>query len=242
MELTGKTALVTGAARRVGRVIALELAGRGVTIALHHHQSIEQAGETAAEIKAKGVDVATFGADLTDPAEVDHLARDVMERFGGVDILVHSAAIFLRTPMGQVKPADWDRLFALNVRAPFLLTQALTPTLKDRRGHVVMITDVGGVMPWTGYLPYGASKAGLIYLTRGLAKALAPHVHVNAVSPGTVLPPTDATDAEVTEEAERSALRRIGTAEDVARAVVFLCESEFITGQVLAVDGGKLLA
>ncbi len=242
MELSGKIALVTGAARRVGRAIALELAGRGASIALHHNQSVEAAGETAAEIRAKGVEVATFAADLTETSDIEQLARDVAERFGGVDILVNSAAVYFRTPLGTVKPEVWDRLFALNLRAPFLLTQALAPVLRSRGGRVIMIGDVGGVLPWTGYLPYGATKAGLNYLTHGLAKALAPHVLVNAVSPGTVLPAPDATDAEVSEEAERALVRRIGTAEDVARAVVFLCESDFITGEVLAVDGGKLLS
>jgi len=241
VELAGKVALVTGAARRVGRAIALELAGRGATIALHYHASIAEAGETAAAIRARGADVATFAADLALPAEIDVLSRDVLRRFGQLDVLVNSAAIYFRTAVGAVTAEDWDRLFALNLRAPFLLTQALAPALRERKGRVVMITDVGGMEPWPGYLPYGATKAGLIYLTRGFAKALAPEVLVNAVAPGTVLPPADAAPGDIAAEEARTALKRLGAPEDIARAVAFLCESDYITGQVLAVDGGKLL-
>jgi pteridine reductase len=241
VELQGKVALVTGAAHRVGRAIALELAGRGVGIALHHHRSIEEAGATAAEIKARGVEVATIAADLADPAEIDLLASAVIERFGGVDLLINSAAIYFRSPLGEVTAADWDRLHALNLRAPFFLTQALASILRQRHGRVVMITDIGGERPWPGYLPYGASKAGLIYLTRGLAKALAPDVLVNAVSPGTVLPPESASAADIADEVKRTALKRLPTPEDVARAVAFLCAADAITGQVLAVESGKLL-
>lgn len=241
MELNGKVALVTGGARRVGRAIALELARRGATIALHHHRSIAEAGQTAAEIRGLGVEVATLAADLTLPDDVEVLADSVVRRFGAVDVLVNSAAIYFRTPVGSVSAADWDRLFAVNLRAPFLLTQALAPSLRERHGRVVMITDVGGVQPWTGFLPYGATKAALIYLTRGLAKALAPEVLVNAISPGTVLPHTEATPDEVAKEVERAALKRIGEPKDVAEAAAFLCQADYITGQVLAVDGGKLL-
>ncbi len=241
MELAGKVALVTGAARRVGRSIALELARRGASIALHHHRSIAEAGETAAEIRALGADVATFAADLSLPAESEILAQDVLRRFGTVEILVNSAAIFYRNRLGSVTVEDWDRLYALNLRAPYLLTQALAPTLRERRGRVVMIADVAGIEPWANYVPYGATKAGIVYLTRGLAKELAPQVLVNAVAPGTVLPPEDATPEEIEREKKRAALGRIGTPEDVARGVAFLCESDYITGQVLAVDGGKLL-
>jgi pteridine reductase len=241
VELQGKIALVTGGARRVGRAIALELARRGASIALHHHDSTAEAGETAAEIRRLGVEVATFAVDLALPDEIQLLAEDVGRRFGGLDLLVNSAAIYFRTPFGEVTAADWDRLHAVNLRAPFLLTQALAPTLRQRHGRVVMIADVGGTQPWTGYLPYGASKAGIIYLTRGLAKALAPEVLVNAVSPGTVLPPSEATAEEMAAEERRAALKRLGTPEDVAGAVAFLCQADYITGQVLAVDGGKLL-
>jgi NAD(P)-dependent dehydrogenase (short-subunit alcohol dehydrogenase family) len=242
VELRGKIALVTGGARRLGRVIALELAGHGASIALHHHRSYEAAGETAAEIRARGVEVATIAADLSDPAEIEVLASGAVERFGGVDLLVNSAAIYFRTPLGEVTAADWDRLHALNLRAPFLLTQALAPVLRKRGGRVVMITDIGGERPWPGYLPYGASKAGLIYLTRGLARALAPEVLVNAVSPGTVLPPESASAEDIEAEVKRTALKRLPTPEDVARAVAFLCAADAITGQVLAVESGKLLS
>jgi NAD(P)-dependent dehydrogenase (short-subunit alcohol dehydrogenase family) len=241
VELRGKIALVTGGARRLGRVIALELASQGASIALHHHRSYEEGGATAAEIRGRGVEVATIAADLADPAEIEVLGSSAVERFGGIDILVNSAAIYFRTPVGEVTAADWDRLHALNLRAPFLLTQALAPSLRQRGGRVVMITDVGGERPWPGYLPYGASKAGLIYLTRGLAKALAPEVLVNAVSPGTVLPPESASPEDIAEEVKRTALKRLPTPEDVARAVAFLCASDAITGQVLAVESGKLL-
>jgi pteridine reductase len=241
VEIQGKVALVTGAARRVGRAIALELARRGAAIALHHHRSIAEAGETAAAIRALGADVATFAADLAVPEEIGIVSQAVLRRFGALDILVHSAAIYFRSPLGEVTGENWDRLYALNLRAPHLLTQALAPSLRARGGRVVMIADVAGMEPWAAHVPYGATKAGIIYLTRGLAKELAPEVLVNAVAPGTVLPAAGASAEETAAEAARTVLGRLGTPEDVARAVAFLCEADYTTGQVLAVDGGKLL-
>ena len=242
MELTDRVVLVTGAARRVGRAIALELAARGARLALHYHRSAGEAARVADEITTLGGEAATFAADLRDPPAIDALVAAVQERFGGVDVLINSAADYFKSPLGSVKAESFDRLYALNLRAPLLLSQAVAPGMRSRAagGRIIMITDVGGERPWPAFLPYGSTKAGLIYLTRGLAKALAPEVLVNAVSPGTVLP-RDADDTElIRAEEERTLVGRLGEPGDVARAVAFLVESDFTTGQVLAVDGGKM--
>ncbi len=243
MELTNRIALVTGAGRRVGQAIALELAARGARLAIHYHQSARPAERLAAEIAGNGGEAAIFAADLCAPPAIDCLVAAVLARFGAVDVLVNSAAEYLRTPIGTVTPAVYDRLYALNLRAPLLLSQALAPSMRARAdgGRIIMITDVGGERPWPESLPYGSTKAGLAYLTRGLAQALAPEILVNAVAPGTVLPADDSTPELIRTETERTLLGRLGTPADVARAVVFLASSDFTTGQVLAVDGGKLL-
>jgi len=242
VELNDRSVLVTGGARRVGRAIALEFARHGARVGIHYATSIEAAGETAAAIGALGAEAATFAADLTEPGEIDVLATAVAERFQGLDVLVHSAADYGRTPFGAIDAAACDRFYRLNQRAPLLLTQALAPALRaGGGGRVVLIADISAGRPWPAYLPYGVTKAAVVHLTRGLAKALAPEVLVNAVAPGTVLPPADSTDAFLESERQRTLTGRLGTPEDVARAVVFLAASDFTTGQVLAVDGGKSL-
>jgi NAD(P)-dependent dehydrogenase (short-subunit alcohol dehydrogenase family) len=205
-------------------------------ITVHDRQDVVGGDQIYCAVQAEA-----FAADLGEPDAIERLAGVAVERLAGIDLLVHSAAVYRRTPVGAVTAADFDHLYAINLRAPFLLSQAVAPSMRERGGgRMVMITDVGGERPWPGFLPYGATKAGLIYLTRGLAKALAPDILVNAVSPGTVLPPPDFDAEQVKAEEARTLVGRIGTAADVARAVAFLAESDFVTGQVLAVDGGKL--
>jgi NAD(P)-dependent dehydrogenase (short-subunit alcohol dehydrogenase family) len=240
MQLEGHTALVTGGARRVGRAIVLELARRGADLVVHHRDSAAAADEVATRVRSLGRRATVVRADLTDVAALEAMVAEVEHLPGGVDLLVNSAAGYERTPVGTIEAATFDALYELNLRAPLLLAQALAPGMRARGGgRIVMITDVGGERPWPAFLPYGATKAGLIYLTRGLARALAPEILVNAVSPGTVLPPDDFDDAQLEAERRRTLVGRLGTPEEVARAVAFLLESDFTTGQVLAVDGGK---
>ena len=235
----GKIALVTGGARRVGKAIAYALAWRGADIALHYGASADEAQVTAQELRELDVRVELFAADLLDPAAPGALLDRVVESMGGLDVLVNSAAMMLRTPMGQVTVDDWERMFALNVRAPFFLAQAAAPRLAERAGCVVNICDLAAYETWPAYVPHGITKAALVQATRALARTLAPGVRVNGVAPGAVLLPDEWDEATARRLADTTPLKRVGSAEDVAEAVAYLCGAEYVTGEVLIVDGGR---
>ncbi len=239
MELKGKWVLVTGAAKRVGRRIALEFAGRGAAVHLHYHTSAAEAEKTAAEIRALGVECRTHRADLSRPDEVRKLATSLE---APVDVLVNSASLFFRTPVDTASEADWDRLMNANLKGPFLLSNAIGLGMRERGGgRIVNIADWSGLRPYHDYSAYCASKGGLITLTKALAQDLAPKVLVNAVAPGPVLLPEDYSEKEKEAVARLTALGRWGDPADIARAAVFLAESDFINGTVLVVDGGRSL-
>jgi pteridine reductase len=238
IELKGKVALVTGGGTRVGAAIARALAAAGCDLRIHYAHSAAGARAVADDVARLGREATLFQADLTDRAEVARLAADVLAA-GGLDILVHNAANFERVDPDALTAEAWDRAFALNVTAPYLLTSALTPALRAARGNVVAITCLSAEKPWKDYLPYSASKAALANLVKGLALGLAPEVRVNAVAPGTVLAPADYEEDRLARIRDRIPLHRLGEAEDVARAVVFLAENDFVTGQTIAVDGGR---
>jgi NAD(P)-dependent dehydrogenase (short-subunit alcohol dehydrogenase family) len=237
-RLSGRVALVTGGARRIGRAIVLALAREGARVAVHYNRSRAEAEVTAREA---GGGAGVFGADLQSVGEIRRLARDVEESMGVVDILVNSAALFARTPFLETSEEDWDRFHAVNVKAVFFLSQTVARSMQQ--GSIIHIGDTGGVHLWPGYLAYGASKAAVIALTRGMAKALAPDIRVNAVLPGPMLPP-EAKGTETIEEAIGKTLhQRQGSAEDVALAVRYLLtDGSYVTGAVIPVDGGRLAA
>lgn len=237
MARNDRVALVTGAGRRLGRAIASSLAADGVRVAAHYHES---ASGVEAFLADHGPAHAAVRANLADPDQATALPGQVVERFGRLDILVNSAAVMRRQPVGTVGAADWDLVLDLNLRAPFLVTQAAAPALRAARGCVVNLADVSGLDPWPSYLPHSASKAGLLALTRGFAQALAPDVRVNAIVPGAVLPPDDASDDARHRAAQRALLGRIGDPQDVVEAVRFLIASAFVTGAAMVIDGGAL--
>jgi pteridine reductase len=241
MEIAGRTALVTGAGRRVGRALALALARRGCDVALHYNRTAEGANQGAAEIRAVGQRAETLAADLTSAAACDDLIGRVAKQFGRLDILVNSAAIMERTPFGSIDAETWDRIMALNLRAPFLLAQTAAPHLRDARGGgaIVNIADLAAYETWPGYLPHGISKSGIVHMTRGLARVLAPDVRVNAIAPGTVLLPDDWSTSDAERLNKTTPLGRQGTPDDVAAAMLFLLESDYITGETIIVDGGR---
>ena len=241
MEIPGKLALVTGAAHRVGRALALGLARAGASVAVHYHGSEADAAETVREIEAMGRTAFALRADLGDPDAPGPLVAAAAQRLGGLDILVNSASLFESADFEAITVEDWDRVLAVNLRAPFLLTRAAAPLLRERNGVVVNIADLSGIQAWRKFVHHGVSKAGLIHLTRAAARALAPEVRVNCIVPGTVLPPEDYTEAQVERSATLAALRRIGSPEDVVEALLYLVRSDFSTGVVLPVDGGRLL-
>ena len=240
MDIRGKTALVTGAAKRVGRVIALELARRGADVVLHYHRSKDAALATQKEIKSLGVHCHLLHADLADTAHVAGMARELDKSGVRVGILVNSASIFEKTPLESVREGDWERFLDTNLKSCFTLSRELgLRMLKAGGGKIVNIADWSGFRPYKGYVPYCTSKGGLLTLTKALARDLAPTVAVNAVAPGPVLKPEELSQEESQKVVQSTPLGRWGRPEDVAYAVAFLVENDFVNGTVLVVDGGR---
>jgi pteridine reductase len=239
MELRGRVALVTGGGRRVGRALAMALGGRGATVAVHYNESQAGAEEVVGALTATGGRAKAFGAQLTEPEASDALIRGVVSAFGQLDVLINSAAIMIRTPFGEVSVEEWDRMFALNLRAPFLLSQAAAPHLKKARGAIVNIADLAAYETWPGYIPHGITKAGVVQMTRNLAKILAPDIRVNGIAPGSVLMPDNMSAAETAAFNKGTPLGRVGTPDDVAAAMLFLLDAEYVTGDIIIVDGGR---
>ncbi|HLW72085.1 MAG TPA: SDR family oxidoreductase [Candidatus Binataceae bacterium] len=243
MELKGRVALVTGAGKRVGRAIAIALAERGAAIAIHYRSSRAEAEAAVAEVTGQGGSARSFAADLEKVAEIEKLIENVLDAFGRIDVLVNSASIFFRKPLSEVTERDWDVNLDTNLKAPFFLSKFAGAAMRRQgAGKIVNIGDWAGIRPYNNYLPYTVSKSGLIGLTRALAKALAPEVQVNIVALGPVMPPEDYDAAEIERLRQATLTKTLGTPQDVARAVVFLCENaDFTTGATLMIDGGRLL-
>lgn len=234
-----RVALVTGAGRRLGRAIAEALGARGYRVAVHHRASADGARETVAAVRAAGGDAHGFPADLAERGAPARLVEQVADHFGALDLLVNSAAVMERTPVGDVTEDAWDAMFALNLRAPFFLAQAAAPHLARTRGGIVNLADLAAFETWPAYVPHGITKAGVVQLTRALARALAPDVRVNAVAPGAVLLPDDWPVESAERLAATTPLRRIGEPADVVAAVLYLVDATYVTGQTIIVDGGR---
>ncbi|HEY2121516.1 MAG TPA: SDR family oxidoreductase [Candidatus Acidoferrum sp.] len=234
-------ALVTGAGKRLGRAVALRLAAEGADVAVHYGKSQSEAQELVAEIEKSGRKAAAFGADLLHVGAIRKLISEVGQNFARLDILVNSAANFLETKFLETTEESWDSSLDTNLKGPFFCTQAAAPYLeKSGQGVVINFADIGGLMGWKDFLPHSVSKAGVIMMTRILAKELAPKVRVNAIAPGTITMPGDPPEWE--ENFVRLApLQRTGRTEDIADAVMYFVGAEFVTGQVLVVDGGRTL-
>jgi pteridine reductase len=240
--LTGKSALVTGGARRVGAAIARTLHAAGANLVIHFHSSAEAAAELARELNEIRPDSAILAeCNLLDTAQLPGLVAAATNVFGGLDILVNNASTFYPTPMGDVTEIDWDDLVGTNLKAPLFLSQAAAPALHSRTGLILNIADIHGMRPLRRHPVYSIAKAGLIMLTKSLARELGPHVRVNAIAPGPVMWPEDGMDSELKREiVEKTALKRPGSPDEVARAACFFATSApYVTGQVLAVDGGR---
>jgi pteridine reductase len=235
--------LVTGASRRLGRAIAVRLAEEGTTVVVHWRSDEEGARETARLAEARGARAVTLGADLADAAASERLVLEAEEACGGLDVLVNNAAIFVRTPLATATVADFDRHMSVNARAPFVLSLVAGRRMKARgRGAIVNLACTSAEHPWAGWVPYSASKAAIANLTRGFARALAPEVRVNAVAPGPVLPAEGADPEHDRRAVDRTLLGRWGSPSDVAAAVAMLADAPYVTGVVLAVDGGRSIA
>jgi pteridine reductase len=239
MEPAGRTALVTGGARRVGRALALALADSGADVVVNYHESRTDADRTVADIESRGRRALAIGADVAAAADVRRLVDEATRAFGRLDIVVNNASLFERTPVRDVTEQEWDRVMGVNLKGPFLLAQAAAPWLaRDGGGVIVNLLDLSAWQPWPSFVHHAVSKAGLLHLTRVLARALAPAIRVNAIAPGTVLPPEN---EEGEDGSERAVLDRAGDPADVASALLYLVRSDFVTGEALVVDGGRML-
>jgi pteridine reductase len=239
MDLRDGVALVTGAGRRVGRAIAVGLGAKGMHVAVHYNGSEEGARETVAEIRGAGGSATLFQSDLSSPAAPTRLVDEVASSLGRLDVLVNSAAIMQRTPLDSVSPAEWDAIFAINSRAPFFAAIAAHRHMASRGGVIVNIADLAGLETWPAYIPHGLSKTVVVQMTKALAKTLAPAVRVNAVAPGVIMLP-EGWDQATGERLRRTTpLKRLGSANDVVAAVIYLLEADYVTGETIVVDGGR---
>jgi pteridine reductase len=240
--LTGRVALVTGGAIRLGQAFTQALAERGMRVAVHYHGAKDHATALLRDLRAQGTDAEMFAADLRDAAAPTALINQVVARFGGLDVLVNSAAVMERATVADTTVDQWDDVMHLNLRAPFFLAQQAAPHLAARHGTIVNIADLGGLEPWPQYAAHSISKAGVVMLTKVLATALAPEITVNAIAPGTVMVPDDFNDARREFLSATTPLQRLGSPDDAVQALLYLVErGDFVTGETMVVDGGRLL-
>src|ERR1700722_1690598 len=240
-SLAGKVALVTGAGKRIGRSVALRLASEGADVIVNYHSSKAEANEVVELIEAMGRRALAVPADVAKRAEVLAMFAAAEKEFGRLDILVNNVGMFFSAKFEELTEEQWDRILNTNLKSQFLCSQAAAPMLR-RSGHgrIINFASLGGLLAWPAYTHYCVSKAGVIMLTRCLARALAPEITVNAIAPGTISFEGDR--PELAEDFIRKApLQRTGTAKDIEDAVMFLAQSSFVTGQVVVVDGGRTL-
>jgi NAD(P)-dependent dehydrogenase (short-subunit alcohol dehydrogenase family) len=236
--LSGKTVLVTGAAKRLGRAIALASAENGADVAITYRESAREARDVVAELAQLGVEALAVRCDVTDEKSVREMVKEVAKDLGGIDILVNNAAYYEDIEFEKITVAQWDAIFASNARGPFLVSREAVPHLRKRKGRIVNMGSLGGLRPWATHAHYCSSKAAVHMLTKCMAKALAPEIAVNAVAPG-VIELGGESAAFMKKTATQTPMLRTGSATDIAAAVMFFATApQFITGQVLAVDGG----
>lgn len=246
MDPKGKVALITGGAHRVGKAITLALAKAGAHVVINYHSAQEVALQTLQEAEAYSVEAIALQCDVSDWQAVEQMTGKICERFGGVDIIINSASHFGKTPFPTTDPsviAMWRKVTRILLDGAFYVCNALAPSMQARGGGaIVNIVDLSAWMPWPNFLAHSTGKAGLLAMTRQMALELAPTIRVNAVAPGPVLPPPDYTVAQMQASAQRTLLGRWGTPDDVALAVNYLIMADYVTGDVLTVDGGEQYA
>jgi pteridine reductase len=239
-SLLGCVALVTGSAKRLGRAVALRLAAEGADVVVHYRTSAAEAESAVAEIEKLGRRAVSIAANLDSVSEIKRLFDETAKQFGRLDILVNSAANFLPASIVSTTEEIWEASLDSNLKAPFFCAQAAAPLLRRAKGTIVNFADTGGLLGWPGYIPHSVSKAGVVMLTKVLARALAPEVRVNAIAPGTITMPGDPPEWEA-EFIKLAPLQRSGSPADITDTVLFLVQSKFVTGLVLVVDGGRTL-
>lgn len=243
-SLTGKVALITGASRRIGAMIARTLQREGATVVIHYKDSVDEAKALHAELNAQRVDSCLLlQADLLATKNFSKLINSLVEQTDRLDILINNASSFYPTPLGSIQEQQWDDLMGTNLKVPLFLSQAVLPHLQQSKGVIINLADVHGLRPLPEFSVYCTAKAGLIMLTQVLARELGPCIRVNGIAPGAILwPERPIGEDQRTELLAKTALERMGSPEDIARTVLFLVrDALYITGQVIAVDGGRLL-
>jgi pteridine reductase len=238
MNTSGRVALVTGGARRVGRAFSIALAEAGCDVVVNFNRSADDAADTVKHIRKLGRKAIAVQADVSSSRDVQHMLQHVDAELGRLDVLVNNASVFERAPFLDITEDDWDRVLDVNLKGPFLMARHAAPLMRRHGGLIVNIVDLSALQPWPSYAHHTVSKAGLLHLTRVLARALAPDIRVNSIAPGTILPPED-TDSE--EGSERRVLERAGSTDDVTAALLYLLRADFVTGENLVVDGGRML-
>lgn len=239
MPMKGRTVLITGGARRIGRAIALAMAAAGADVAFTYLSSVDDARQNSADLKARGARALALRCDVRDEKSVVGALRQLKAKFGGLDVLVNNAGAYDTIDFEQITARQWDDMFATNTRGPFLMSRLAVPMLRERKGRIINIASLGGLRPWASHAHYCASKAALIMLTQVMAKALAPEISVNCVSPGMISTGGSQPTAFLRHVAKKTPMKRAGTPAEVAAAVMFFATGpHFITGQVLGVDGG----
>ncbi len=239
MKLSGQVAVVTGAAKRIGRSIALAFARDGADVVINYESSKSEADAVVAEIVAMGRRAVAVQGNVARRDDVQRLFRTVEAQFGRLDILVNNAGMFFAAKFEELTEEQWDQIMNTNLKSQFLCSQVAAPLLKrSGRGRIINLSSLGGLLPWPGYTHYCVSKAGSIMLTKCLARALGPEITVNSIAPGTIQFEGEAPDEDFI---KRVPLHKTGTGDDIAEAAVYLATAPFVTGQILAVDGGRLL-
>jgi len=240
MNPTGKTALITGGAHRVGKAITVALAQAGANVVINYNTSSEAADNTVIEAKALGVEALAVQANVSDYQQVEKMVGAAKEKFGGIDILVNSASLWRETPFPTDNLDDWHLVTTILINGSFYCANAVAPLMLEKgEGAIVNIIDLSAWEPWSNFIAHSVGKTALLALSRQLALELAPAVRVNAVAPGPVLPPLDFDEEKIIRTAHKTLLNRWGTAEDVAEAVVYFVKANYVTGEVIAVDGGQ---
>ncbi len=238
---SGRVALVTGGAVRVGRAICLALAEAGFHVVVNYHSSEPEAREVSQRIEELGQRAFVAQADVSNPEEVTWLIEKVRERMGRLDLVVNNASLFRQVPLLDIENEDWDRVMGVNLKGPFLVAREAAPLLGAEGGSVINLVDLSAFRPWEEFPHHSVSKAALLHLTRVMARSLAPKIRVNAIAPGSVLLPDGHSEEQEQRAIDRTVLGHLGSPEDVARTVLFLDRSPFITGEVVVVDGGQSL-
>jgi NAD(P)-dependent dehydrogenase (short-subunit alcohol dehydrogenase family) len=240
MNIEAKVALITGSAKRIGRATAVELARRGARVAVHYRSDESEANETLRLVREAGGEGAAFRAELRNEQDRERMFKGLKAEFGGLDILINNASVFSQSGSGETTPEHWDEQMDSNAKAPFFVAQQAARLMMARGGgKIVNLADVAGEVIWPGYFAYSVSKAALLAVNKGLAKAYAPAIQVNAIAPGPVLFPEYYTDEQKRSAVSLTLLKREGSSQDIVNAVIFLIENDYITGEVIHVDGGR---